>query len=234
MVMRRSALTLAATATLALLAAAPAAAHVEPTATEVPAGSVATVEFTVQHGCDGSPTTKLEFQVPEEITDAAPVDKDGWTGSADGRVITYEGGPLAPDVEDTFAVTFTAPDTVGLELAFPFVQTCEEGSIDWIQLEEDAERPAPIVTIGDPDPNAPQPTPTTTTEGTTDTTEPETTTTEAPETTVAEPTTTTAPGAADEAEDDGGSSAGVLIGGVVLMTAAAVGFGIWLRRRTDG
>ena len=44
---------------------------------------------------------------------AAPVDKDGWTGSADGRVITYEGGPLAPDVEDTFAVTFTAPASTG-------------------------------------------------------------------------------------------------------------------------
>lgn len=232
MVMRRITFALASAAVLALGVAAPAHAHVEPTSTEVPAGSMATVDFSVQHGCDGSPTIKVEFQVPEEITDAAAVDKDGWTGSQDGRVVTYEGGPLASDVEDTFAVTFTAPSTVGAELAFPFVQTCEEGSIDWIQLEEEAERPAPIVVIGEADPNAPQPTATTAPEGSTETTEAEaTTTTEAP----APETTTTVAGDADDAaaDEDSSSSAGFLIGAVVLVTAGAVGFGIWLRRRTD-
>jgi uncharacterized protein YcnI len=231
MVMRRITFALASATVLALGVAAPSHAHVEPTATEVPAGSMATVDFTVQHGCDGSPTIKVEFQVPEEITDAAAVDKDGWTGSQDGRVVTYEGGPLASDVEDTFAVTFTAPSTVGAELAFPFVQTCEEGSIDWIQLDEEAERPAPIVVIGEVDPTAPQPTTTTAPESTTETTVAEATTT----TEAAPEATTTVAGEVDDAadEDEGSSSAGFLIGAVVLVTAGAVGFGIWLRRRTD-
>ena len=206
----RMALAVGAGALAALGASAPASAHVEPTATVVPAGSAATVEFTVQHGCDGSPTTKIEFQVPDEIDDALAVDKDGWTGSVADGVVTYEGGPLPADREDTFSVSFTAPATVGATLAFPFLQTCVEGSIDWIQLDEGAERPAPIIEIGDPDPNAPVPT-----------------------TTVAEPTTTTivVPGVDDEGSAADPSSGATVVIGVVALTAAGVGFAVWLRRR---
>jgi uncharacterized protein YcnI len=240
MSMRRLLLASTLLATAASLALAPSAgAHVEPSATEVPAGSQATVDFTVQHGCDGSDTTKVEFQVPEEITDVAPVDKDGWETSASGRVVTFEGGPLDAETEDTFAVTFTAPAEVGASLAFPFVQTCEEGSIDWIQLEEDAERPAPIVIVGDADPNAPQPTE--------PETEPEagddaaTTTAPAAEPEVEDETaqapTTAAPAAGEAADaddaDDGGSSAPLIIGLVVLVTAGAVGFAVWQRRSSE-
>jgi len=204
------ALAVGAGALAALGASAPASAHVEPTATVVPAGSAATVEFTVQHGCDGSPTTKIEFKVPDEIADALAVDKDGWTGSVADGVVTYEGGPLPADREDTFSVSFTAPATVGATLAFPFLQTCVEGSIDWIQLDEGAERPAPIIEIGDPDPNAPVPT-----------------------TTVAEPTTTTivVPGVDDEGSAADPSSGATVVIGVVALTAAGVGFAVWLRRR---
>ena len=207
----RMALAVGAGALAALGASAPASAHVEPTATVVPAGSAATVEFTVQHGCDGSPTTKIEFKVPDEIADALAVDKDGWTGSVADGVVTYEGGPLPADREDTFSVSFTAPATVGATLAFPFLQTCVEGSIDWIQLDEGAERPAPIIEIGDPDPNASVPT----------------------TTTVAEPTTTTivVPGVDDEGSAADPSSGATVVIGVVALTAAGVGFAVWLRRR---
>ena len=221
----RMALAVGAGALAALGASAPASAHVEPTATVVPAGSAATVEFTVQHGCDGSPTTKVEFKVPDEIADALAVDKDGWTGSVADGVVTYEGGPLPADREDTFSVSFTAPATVGATLAFPFLQTCVEGSIDWIQLDEGAERPAPIIEIGDPDPNAPVPT--TAVDGTPDATGAPTTTT------VAEPTTTTivVPGVDDEGSAADPSSGATVVIGVVALTAAGVGFAVWLRRR---
>ena len=216
------ALATAAAATVAL--ALPAAAHVEPTTTEVPAGGAATVDFTVEHGCQGSPTVKVEFQVPAEITDAAPVTKAGWEGTVEGQVVTYAGGPLASDVEDTFAVTFTAPDTVGATLAFPFIQTCEEGSIEWIQTEEEAERPAPLVTIGQADPNA---TTTTAAEGTTTTAAAPTT--EATTTTTAAVTTTTVA----EDEEDGSASGGgsVAVIGVVLVSIVGIGVAAYLRRR---
>lgn len=144
---------------LVLLAAAPALGHVEPEVSTVPAGSLATVDFTVEHGCEGSPTVKMEFQVPDGITDAQPAEKAGWTGALVDGVVTYTGGSLPADQEDTFAVRFTVPDQVQAVLMFPMIQTCETGSIDWIQTEGEAERPAPRVVVGEPDPNAPVPPP---------------------------------------------------------------------------
>lgn len=137
---------------LVVFAPAPASAHVEPEVATVPAGSLASVEFNVEHGCDGSPTVKMEFQVPEGITGAQPVEKAGWTGTLVDGVITYIGGSLPADREDTFGVRFDAPSEVGTVVRFAMIQTCETGSIDWIQTDPDAERPAPSVEIAEPDP----------------------------------------------------------------------------------
>ena len=221
--LHRTTIALATAAAAAVALALPAAAHVEPTSTEVPAGGAATVDFTVQHGCEGSPTIKVEFQVPAEITDAKPTTKAGWEGSVEGQVVTYTGGPLASDVEDTFAVTFTAPDTVGATLAFPFIQTCEEGSIEWIQTEEEAERPAPLVTLGQPDPNA-----TTTTAADSSTSTTAVATTEATTTTIAAVTTTTV---VDDEEGSASGGGSVAVIGVVLVSIVGIGVAAYLRRR---
>jgi uncharacterized protein YcnI len=208
---------------LILLSAGPAGAHVEPTATEVPAGSYATVDFTVQHGCEESSTVKLEFQVPEELDDAVPVDKPGWTASVDQDVVTFEGGPLPADEEDDFSVSFTAPETQGVRLVFPFIQTCEEGSIDWIQTTFDADRPAPVVMVGPADPNAPTAPPATST------TEPATTTTAEEATTTSETASPTEPTA--EPAEDSGANPWLAVAGVVVVTAAVVGGVIVVRQR---
>lgn len=226
----RSAAALAGGLAAAVGLALPAGAHVEPTATEVPAGSAATVEFTVQHGCEGSPTVKVEFQVPSEITDPQPVAKDGWEGSVDGQVVTYEGGPLDADVEAEFGVAFSAPATPGVTLAFPFIQTCEVGAIEWIQTEEEAERPAPLVTIGDPDPTAPSTTSTTAAASpstTSSTTDAATSSTEPAVPSGAVTTTTTV-------DDEGGSASGggaVAVIGVVIVSVAGIAVAAYLRRR---
>lgn len=215
----------------ALLLAAPAAAHVEPEVSVVPAGSVADVQFTVEHGCEGSPTVKLEFQVPASVTDAQPIDKEGWTGAVVDGVITYTGGSLPDDEESDFGIRFTVPASVGDTLRFPMIQTCEEGQLDWIQEGEDAERPAPAVEIGEPDPTATTVAPTTAPAGASTTTTSEA----APSTTAAESvTTTTSDATATEADDDDDSSlfGPALIAAVVVVLGGG-GFLAYRMRRDD-
>ncbi len=42
----------------------------------------------------------------------------------------------------SFGLPFTGPDAVGTELRVPTTQTCEAGSLHWIQAETDVDRPA--------------------------------------------------------------------------------------------
>ncbi len=222
---------------LLVATAGPARAHVEPEVTEVPAGSVATVGFTVEHGCDGAPTTTLELQVPPEAADASPVDKDGWTTTVDGDVIAFAGGPLPDDVQAVFELRFTAPTTVGTVMTFPMVQTCEDGgTLGWIQLDDGARYPAPTVEVGGPDPDGPLPT------TAPDPAEPDeseaTPTTEVPSTTTAgtdadDDDLAVAPSAAT-GDVSGGSAAPWIIGAVVLavLAAGAVAGQRWRSGRT--
>ena len=62
----------AATAAIALSLAAPAGAHVTATPSTAAAGAYTVVTFSVGHGCEGSPTTKIEIQVPESVLSVTP------------------------------------------------------------------------------------------------------------------------------------------------------------------
>ncbi len=130
---------------------APAAvAHIDPDPSAVPVGETATVGFTVEHGCDGSPTVSVAIQIPSGITDARPVELAGWTGTAAGQVVTFAGGPLDPATAQTFSITFTAPTASG-DARFPIIQTCQVGEIAWLDQEVEGqpepETPAPTVHI---------------------------------------------------------------------------------------
>ena len=69
------------TAGVALALAAPlaASAHVSVTPSDTAAGSYTVLSFAVGHGCDGSPTTKLSFDIPEEIVAVTPTVSPNWT-----------------------------------------------------------------------------------------------------------------------------------------------------------
>lgn len=215
-----------AAAVLALGPASAAWAHIHPDPAAVEAGTEATVGFAVEHGCDGSPTTKVEIQMPEGSTGISGVDGDGFTSSVDDLVVTFEGGPLDAETEKSFEVNFTAPDEPG-EVPVKIVQTCEEGQLDWIEVaadgEEEPDHPAPMLTITegtpteeDGDHHA---------EDHTESTE----TTAADDHHAEESTATTVAGDDHHAEegateeDDDSSSAPLIIGGIVLL--AAVGGG---------
>ncbi len=114
------------------------------------AGTTGTVGFTIEHGCDGSPTTDVKFEIPEGVTGVTPVDKDGWTATVTGNTVEFKGGPLAADEEDHFDFTFTAPTQAG-DIHFPVIQTCEQGELAWIEIAAEGaaepEHPAPTLKV---------------------------------------------------------------------------------------
>ena len=234
-----------------------AVAHITPDPPEAPAGSTLPVGFTVEHGCGDSPTVQLDMRLPDGTIDPTPVPPDGWTGDVaetdDGStVVTFVGGPLAPDVAETFVVEMTLPTTPDITIYFPFVQRCELGEIRWIDIPDDGsgdelDEPAPALiltaavattTTAPPETSTTVAPTTTAAPATTQapaTTAPETTTTAAPDTTQPEtttppPETTTTVADADADDEDGGGATGWIVGGV--LAAVVIGGGAtWLVRR---
>ncbi len=168
--------TLGVSAAIVLGTAGIASAHVEADATSTAANSYTTATFSVPHGCDGSPTTKLVFQVPQSVIEVTPTVNPNWTITKDTEPYTApssstasdeetEAGaervtsvtytaktPLPADERDTFSLSFSLPDgKAGDRVAFPVVQTCEQGSVDWDQTqrsgEAEPEHPAPSIVL---------------------------------------------------------------------------------------
>ncbi len=153
--------------------AAPASAHVTITASTTAAGAFTVLTVSVPHGCDGSSTTKIAIQIPEEINSVTPTRNPLWEvdkqlQQLDPPVTDEEGDeltervatvvytartPLPDGYRDTFELSLQLPDAAGTTLTFPTVQTCEQGEAAWIEVpeagqrEDELELPAPSVTI---------------------------------------------------------------------------------------
>lgn len=226
---------------IALAVAGPASAHIHTDPAEVQAGTKATVGFIVEHGCSGSPTTKVEIQLPDGASDISGVDAGGFTSSVEGQVVTFSGGPLPDAQEQAFTVAFTVPDTPG-DVPVKLIQTCQDGELDWIELQPagapEPEHPAPILTITEGAPN----TATTEHDHGTETTMADhdhgTETTAADHDHGAEASTTVGDHAHDAAASDGDSdsdsgSNAPLIAGVVA-AVVVIGGGVALYARSRG
>ena len=124
---------LVATATTVLATAGLASAHIHPDPLAMAAGTTGTVGFAIEHGCDGSPTTDLQIQIPDGVTGVGPVAKDGWTSTITGNVVEFTGGSLAADVTDHFDLALTAPAQPG-DVHFKIIQNCAQGELDWIEI----------------------------------------------------------------------------------------------------
>jgi periplasmic copper chaperone A len=227
---RRLVLAAAVTSTALLAVGGAASAHIDPDPAQAQAGSRLTVGFTVEHGCSGSPTVRLDMRLPEGVTDPVPEPLDGWDGSVDtvdgDTIITFAGGSLADDVEGTFSVTMTLPPAPDTTIYFPFVQRCEVDEIRWIGIPaepgDELAEPAPAMELTGPVASAPttvpatestETAPATTDAATTPTTEP------SPETTAT--TATTEPVVAAAAGDDLGN-----IGTIMFIATMAVVVGL--------
>jgi periplasmic copper chaperone A len=167
---------------LVALAASPAAAHVTGTPTTTAAGASTVLTMSVGHGCEGSPTTRIEVQIPEQLTSVTPTRNplysleknieqlDEPITDAHGNEVTERVAsvvytaetPLPEGQRDTFELSFQVPDAEGETLAFPTIQTCEQGRTGWIEVPEEGqdaealEYPAPsfVVTAAEGDGHA--------------------------------------------------------------------------------
>lgn len=170
---RRIALPAAGAAGALALAVAPASAHVTLSPDTTAAGSYAVLTVSVPHGCEGSATTSIAISMPEQIPQVTATRNPYWDlevetealaepiEDAHGNeiaeresVVVYTAKEPLPDaVRDSFELSVQLPDAAGETLAFPIVQTCEEGETGWTEVPEEGqdaeelEHPAPLVTI---------------------------------------------------------------------------------------
>jgi uncharacterized protein YcnI len=224
----------AAVAAFAVLSvASPVLAHIDPDPTDAQAGSEVSVGFTVEHGCEGSPTERLDMRLPDGVTAPVAEPPSGWTGQIEDNIVSFIGGPLPDDEELTFRVRMILPPTPDATIYFPFVQRCEIGEIRWIDLPRDdsdteLDEPAPAMQLFGPVATA-QPTPTTSAPSTTappapSTTDSATTSTTVSPTTVPEiDTTPSVPASTDSGEVDDGGSLGSLFFVLSIAAVAVMG-----------
>jgi periplasmic copper chaperone A len=126
----------------------PAQAHAKPNVSKATAGSRREIRFTIEHGCGSSPTTKLTIKIPKGVSRVVATKRAGWTSSVSANTVTWSGGSLPAKTKGQFGVTMTFPDTPGVVLGFPMVQTCVKGTLRWIE-GPDSEYPTPTVTLID-------------------------------------------------------------------------------------
>ena len=238
-------------AALVCASAALAGAHVTVSPSEGSAGSYAVLTFSIPHGCDGSPTTRVAIQIPEQILSVTPTVNPNWTAEAVmveldspvtdshgtqltervGQVVYTASTPLPDHLRDAFELSVQLPDSAaGQTLAFPTVQTCQDGETAWVQLAAEGQdpdsldAPAPLVTVTEPESeNAEESAAESAAEDTAAESAAEDTTTLADD----EPA-----GAATAADDDSGSGTGWGVAGLVAgMIGAALGAIALLRTR---
>lgn len=160
---RRAALVGGTTLTLLALGTAGAGAHVTVTPSTSDAGEYSVLSFAFSHGCDGSPTTKVTIEVPEEILAVSPTVNPNWDvetvqEAIDGadaertsKVVYTAKTPVDDGMRDTLDLELQLPDKPGDTLMFPVVQECEQGQNDWVEKTESGEAepdsPAPFVEV---------------------------------------------------------------------------------------
>ncbi|MFD0591955.1 YcnI family protein [Catellatospora coxensis] len=154
----------------------PASAHVTVTPSTTAAGAHAVLQFSVGHGCEDSPTTKITIQIPPQITSVTPTRTALWTiakqtETVDPPAVDAHGNkivqrvasvsfstqsPLPNGYREVFELSVQLPETAGTELVFPTIQTCEQGESAWIEVAQDGrnaealELPAPSFTTSAP------------------------------------------------------------------------------------
>jgi periplasmic copper chaperone A len=148
-----------------------AQAHVVFDVNQVPAGQLSLGALRVSHGCNGSPTTRIEVTLPDGVTRVVPRALSGWTISTQTRKlaapitlhgqqvsevtskIIWSGGGLPDNLYEQFEFRYQAPMTAGRVLYFPVEQTCANGATSWSNIPRTGQRweelatPAPFITI---------------------------------------------------------------------------------------
>ena len=146
-----------------LLVPAAASAHVSVSPDAAAAGSTVDLTFGIGHGCDGSATTAVRIEMPEDgIAGPKPIVQGGWTVAVekDGEAgavsaVTFTADePVSDDTRAEVRLNVGILSDAAGELVFPVEQTCEDGSVSWSEVAEsgedphDLDSPAPLLTVG--------------------------------------------------------------------------------------
>jgi uncharacterized protein YcnI len=141
----------AAALTLATPLAAQAHVTVDPSSTSASSYSVLT--FSVVAGSVNTPTPGVTLPIPDSVASVTPTVNPGWEITESGNQVSYTAEtPLPDDRRATFELSVKLPDAeAGEQLAFPVLQQCEVGSIDWAEVaapgEAEPQSPAPLVVL---------------------------------------------------------------------------------------
>jgi uncharacterized protein YcnI len=143
----------AAVAAAALAFPAAAAAHVTIQPNTAAAGGFTRVDVRVPNERDDDATTQVRVQFPPGFEFVSYEPRPGWnvnvkkSGDAVSE-ITWSGGVIAPGQFMDFGLSLKMPDgTAGEKLTFKALQTYDSGEVvRWIG-PEDADEPAPQVTL---------------------------------------------------------------------------------------
>lgn len=130
--------------TLAGVNMVPASAHVTVNAHAETyyAGSGAALYIRVPHSKAGLNTVQVDVAMPANIGIVKPENIPGWTESVvndtEGKntiSVTWKGGSLPDSSYADFGMKLTLPNTPGVTLYFPTVQTLNDGSTDaWVTI----------------------------------------------------------------------------------------------------
>jgi periplasmic copper chaperone A len=162
----------AATGVLTLALAGTAGAHITANPGEAASDSFATLDFSVGHGCEESPTTQVRIQIPPSVPSVTPgvhplwdvatkegkkdkVELHGETITRGVSEVTYTAKQaLPPDRLDLLTMSVKLPaGKEGESVYFPTIQRCEKGQNRWIQIPaegespDELEEPAPAVVL---------------------------------------------------------------------------------------
>ncbi|MFD8309060.1 DUF1775 domain-containing protein [Streptomyces sp. NPDC059690] len=220
---RRLTLVTAASATVFLLTAGPASAHVEVESDKAQAlAENVVISFDAESESDTAGITKIRVVLPEGI---APADvaydegPKGWKYTAADDGYTVQGPAVKAGVNAEYSVVVKQLPNAK-ELAFKTLQTYSDGHTDrWIELDESGENPAPVLKLKAAAPGAGTASPSPSASET------------APSPTAEETTPSTSPAAqAEEKHDDGGLSASAWAG-IGLAVVVVAGGAVYLVRR---
>jgi periplasmic copper chaperone A len=162
----------AATGVLTLALAGTAGAHITANPGEAPSDGFATLDFSIGHGCEESPTTQVRIKVPPSVPSVNPGVHPLWdVATKEGKkdrvelhgetitrgvseVIYTAKEPLPADRLDLLTMSVKLPAAEeGESVYFPTIQRCEKGQTRWIQIPaegqsaEELEEPAPAVVL---------------------------------------------------------------------------------------
>ena len=153
---------------IAACAAPLAHAHITLEQSSAPAGAYQKLTFRVGHGCDGSATNTVTVQLPEAVTGAKPMPKQGWNVSSTSgqpttpldtgngavtsaaREVSWKGGPLPDWQYDEFVMQVKLPEIPG-KYYFKVIQLCDKGRAEWSDIPAapgvKLKTPAPVLEV---------------------------------------------------------------------------------------